>query len=288
MENKDIGPLVSVVIPYYNDGLYIEETVNSMLNQTYTNIEIIIINDGSTDEFSIEKLANFDNPKIRIINQQNAGGAAARNTGFQNSSSQYVLTLDGDDMFEENFLEKAITVLEKNTNIAAVSSWVKGFGESEFVWKAEGGTIKNFVNDNQSVACALIRKSVWQEVDGYSEEFRNAYEDWDFWLRVTNLGYEVYTLQEPLFLYRQKKSSTRLDTENNHLESYKNLILKNKDIFSSFVVEVLLDKESKSEKGVNQLICSKDKKIEELSNSKEYKIGRAILYPFCLLAKIFR
>ena len=281
MENKNLEPLVSVVIPYYNDGLYIEETVNSILNQTYQNIEIIIVNDGSTDEFSIQKLRIFNNSKIKIIHQKNTGLSSARNVGFRNAFSEYILTVDSDDMFVNSFIEKAIIILQKNNQIAAVSAWAKGFGVREFLWKATGGTLENFVYNNQSVACALIRKSVWQRIEGYREELKSGYEDWDFWLRVTHLGYSVFVIQEPLFLYRQKKTSMMIETLNKHAEVYKNLVTLNQNIFKDFFIDLLVAKES-------QIASNTYEKIEVLLNSKDYKLGNFLLYPVRVIKKIVK
>ena len=287
MENKNIEPLVSVVIPYYNDGLYIEETVNSMLSQTYKNIEIIIVNDGSTDEFSINKIEGIKKAKDKIIHQQNKGLSAARNFGFTNALSEYILTIDSDDMFEPTFLEKALKIIQEDDTISAVSAWSRGFGVKEFLWELKGGTIKDFVYGNQCVACALIRQSIWQKVRGYREELKNGYEDWDFWLRVTNLGYKVHVIPEPLFLYRQKYSSMLIETQKKHTQVYAEILNLNKDIFEKYSLELLIDKEKRIYQEIEKL-AQRDHTINQLLNSREHKIGKLLLEPFILLKKVIK
>ncbi|MDW8206042.1 MAG: glycosyltransferase family 2 protein, partial [Cytophagales bacterium] len=172
-------PLISVVIPYFNDGLYIDEAVDSILNQTYTNVEIIIVNDCSTDPFSIDKITNYNKPKTKVIHHTtNKHLSAARNTGFREAKGEYVLTLDADDMFEPSFLEKAIEILDTQPSVGAVSAWAQCFGTSNFIWKPTGGSIENFLFRNNCVACALIRKKVWEQLEGYDENMKKGYEDW--------------------------------------------------------------------------------------------------------------
>ncbi len=287
LENKNIKPLVTVVIPYYNDGAYIEETVESMLNQTYKNIEIIIVNDGSTDDFSIQKLNIFNNSKIKIIHQKNTGLSAARNSGFKKAISEYILTIDSDDLFENTFVEKAIEILIKNDDTGAVSAWAEGFGVRKFLWKLTGGKIEDFVYGNQCVACALIRKSVWTKIGGYREELKNGYEDWDFWLRVTDLGYEVYVIPEPLFLYRQKNTSMLIETQKKHSKVYEEILTLNKNIFEKYFIELLVDKEKKNYQQAEQ-IAQKNQQLNTLRTSREFILGNRLISPLKRIINVFR
>jgi glycosyltransferase involved in cell wall biosynthesis len=241
MESLDKTDIISVVIPYFNDGLYIDEAVDSILNQTYTNVEIIIVNDCSTDPFSIEKITRYNKPKTSVIHHStNQHLSAARNTGFRAAKGDYVLTLDADDMFAPDFLEKAIAILQTQPAVGAVSAWAKGFGVREFVWQnLKGGSLENFILTNKSVACALIRKSIWEEIGGYDENMKEGYEDWDFWIRMTGAGYRVHVIQEPLFFYRQKPTSMVLQTKTKHYDIYRQIVNKNLSLFQPFLVQIL-------------------------------------------------
>lgn len=285
MTQNKTDTFVSVIIPYYNDGLYIDEAVDSILKQTHQHIEIIIVNDGSTDEFSIHQINNYTKPKTTVIHQENKGGAAARNTGFQNANADFVLTLDGDDMFESTFIEKAIKILSENQNVAAVSAWAKGFGERTFLWKLTGGTVENFVSNNQCVACALIRKTVWQEVKGYNEKLRNQYEDWDFWLRITQLGYIVHVINEPLFLYRQKSNSMRISTYASHRDALIQIISFNKAIFEKYLPDVFFVKDTIIA-NLHQDIANLNSQIESLKETKDYRLGNYLLHPIRKMKKL--
>src|SRR5437879_507126 len=95
MDNSQ--PVVSVIIPCFNQGATLDEAVASVLNQTFTDFEIVIVNDGSTDPFTSELLANYHRPRTRVITTANGGLAAARNTAIRNSRGKYILPLDADD-----------------------------------------------------------------------------------------------------------------------------------------------------------------------------------------------
>ena len=110
-----MGKKISVVIPVYNtEPNYIDKAINSVLNQTYKNIEIIVVNDGSTDKATLEYLKTINNPDIKIINQENKGLGGARNTGIENSTGEYIGFLDSDDWLDNNFYEVLYNLCEKN------------------------------------------------------------------------------------------------------------------------------------------------------------------------------
>ncbi len=270
--------LITVIIPYFNDGLYIDEAVDSILNQTHKNVEIIIVNDGSTDEFSINKITHYNKPKTTVIHQKNKGGAAARNAGFLHANTDFVLTLDGDDMFEPTFVEKALPKLIENSEIAAVSAWAKGFGEQQFVWKLSGGSTDNFIHSNQCVACALIRKSAWQSVGGYKEQLRNDYEDWDFWISITKNNWSIYVIPEPLFLYRQKTASMVIETVKNHQFHYTQLMLRHSDVYLPHILK-------QNDKNI-ECIASLEEEKKLILSSLSYRLGHALLQPLRWLRKI--
>ncbi len=299
MEDKVINePLVSVVIPYFNDGLYIDEAVDSILNQTYKNVEIIIINDASTDLFSIEKITNYQKPKTRVIHHPtNQHLSAARNTGFRHANSEYVLTLDADDMFEATFIEKGVKILDAQAEVGAVSAWVVGFGSSSFKWShLIGGGLENFTTQNNCVACALIRKSVWEQVGGYDEHMKHGYEDWDFWISLTKNNWQVWLIQEHLFRYRQKSQSMLSGTQIKHTEIYEYILNKHSEVLKAFWLKIILEQSSHirylesivSQKQNEQDRIEKEFELREkkLYSSFSYRIGNIVVSPFSKAKKI--
>ena len=206
-------PKVSVVIPCCNDKDYIRETVQSVLDQTFQDFEIIIVDDGS-NEATKEVLANIKNEKVEIITQRNQGSSRARNNGIKAASAPYILILDGDDTVDALFLEKAVAILDVNHTLGAVSSYCNLFIKNHQVVQKhlpKGGGIVDFLFDNNSVSFALIRKKCWEEIGGYDEQMKNGFEDWEFWISLTKRDWNIYVIPEFLFNYRQKKSNESLD-----------------------------------------------------------------------------
>lgn len=276
-----VNPKVSVVIPCYNDKEYIQETIDAVLGQTFQDFEVIIVDDGSNAETK-KVLAEIKNEKTTIINQENKGLSAARNTGFSVSKANYILTIDSDDTLDPSFLEKAITVLEKDNTVAAVSSHCTIFvGNHKIIGyhKPKGGGVSNFLFDNNSVSFALIRKGVWQSVGGYDENMKNGFEDWEFWIAVTKKGFKVHTIPDFLFHYRQKNQSMSKESKMNFRESNLNYIYKkHSDLYGNHfaqVVDFLTE------------LAQRNKRNEiKYKNSLEFKIGNSILLPVRWLKKI--
>jgi glycosyltransferase involved in cell wall biosynthesis len=114
--SKSIPPLISVIIPLYNSEDYIIEAIDSILNQTYRSIEIIVINDGSTDNSSF-LVQDLKNPQVKLINTPNYGASKARNIGIQNANGTYIQFLDADDLLSSNKIEEQVKILESNSRI---------------------------------------------------------------------------------------------------------------------------------------------------------------------------
>lgn len=214
--------LVTVVIPIYNDGLYLIQALNSALNQTYRNIEVIIVNDGSTDPYTLQVLSGISDARVLIIDKQNDHLAAARNTGIKVAKGEYILTLDSDDYFELNFLEKAVNILEANIEVGVVSCYMKSFGLHRKRWKPVGGGFENTLVENICCASALFRRECWVQIQGYDEKMKKGLEDWDFWMRITAEGWNVKIINEYLLNYRVKPTSMFI----NDTLPYKKEILK--------------------------------------------------------------
>ena len=187
----EITPLISVVVPFFNSGKYIEQTINSVLNQTFPYYEILIIDDGSKDEESLERLKEIEklDKRIRVFHKENEGLAATRDFGASKSSSscKYLMFLDDDDLIEPTFLECGYWTLETNKEASWAYSDSVGFGTQEYVWN------KYFDSDkmkkvNELISCSLVRKSDFEIVNGYELREKSINEDWNFWLKLLAKG----------------------------------------------------------------------------------------------------
>ena len=184
-------PIISVIIPFYNSGKCIKQTIVSILNQTFPYYEILIIDDGSKDEESLERLKEIEklDKRIKVFHKENEGLAATRDFGASKSSSscKYLMFLDDDDLIEPTFLECGYWTLETNKEASWAYSDSVGFGTQEYVWN------KYFDSDkmkkvNELVSAALVRKSDFELVNGYELREKAVNEDWNFWLKLLAKG----------------------------------------------------------------------------------------------------
>lgn len=200
-------PKVSVIIPTYNREQFIVETINSVLNQTYKDFEIIVVDDGSTDNTK-SKLEQFKS-KIKLIEQKNSERAIARNNGVKNSTGQYVAFLDSDDIWIKNKLEKQVEILnskpeviltygqclrinEDGRKIKTAKRQLRGFSGNVY----ERLLMRNFVVS----PTPMIKREFFEKTSGFQTKYI-PYEDWEFWIRFSLLG-KFHFIDKPLAYYR--------------------------------------------------------------------------------------
>lgn len=200
-------PRVSVIVPCYNHGQFLDEAIASVLAQTYADYEIIIVNDGSTDEETLTLLNGYDKPKTKVIHTSNQGLAAARNKGIEESSGVYILPLDADDRISPTYMEKAVRVLDERDEVGIVYCEAMFFGEKTGRWELPSYEFSQFLMSNLIFASAFFRKSDWAKTGGYNSNMIYGWEDYDFWLSLIELGREVHQIPEVLFHYRHRADS---------------------------------------------------------------------------------
>jgi glycosyltransferase involved in cell wall biosynthesis len=200
-------PKVSVIIPCYNQGAYLNVAVESVLAQTYRDFEIIVVNDGSTDESTNRLLSNFRKPMTRVLHTPNQGLAMARNNGISEATGEYILPLDADDKIAPTYLEKAVQVIETRPEVGIVYCQAETFGAVTGPWLAAEYSLRGMLLGNLIFCSALYRKEDWQAVGGYKPNMAHGWEDWDFWLSLIELGRAVHRIPEVLFYYHVKEVS---------------------------------------------------------------------------------
>ncbi len=199
---------ISVIIPCYNQYKYLLDAVKSVVSSTYKNLEIIVVNDGSTEKTAQEfqdMLKPFDN--VILINQENSGVCAARNNGIIKATGEYILPLDADDRIANTYIEKAVSILEQNPDIGIVYCEAEFFGTGQNKkWNLKPATLSNMLIQNRIFPSGIYRKSKFLEVGGYKKEMELGCEDWDFWLSIIETGAKVYQIPEVLFYYRKQQN----------------------------------------------------------------------------------
>ena len=190
-------PKISVIIPVYNTEKYLSECLDSVLKQTFTDIEVICVNDGSSDNSAkiLEQYAARDK-RIHIINQKNSGVVTARNNGIKNAQSDLIFPLDGDDFIEPTTLEKMYKCIMSGAG-DIITCRVELCGEQRGEMSLPRPTKFNMARKNCLVNAALFKKSDFIACGGYSNEFDTALEDYDLWLNmVFNHNKKIYRIPE--------------------------------------------------------------------------------------------
>ena len=237
-----ISDLLSVVVPYYNMGMYIDECIESIVNSSYKNIEILVINDGSTDELSIKKLntlTKYDN--LNIINTTNNGLANTRNYGANIAKGEFLAFLDADDKIEATYYEKAIKTLKKNENVFFVGAWVKYFGNSHKVWATFTPQPPYLLIHNPVNSSALVYKKNAFLAGGINDKKVDyGMEDYDSVVNMLSNGFNGVVLPEILFYYRVRTGSMfRNITLEKLLYSSSYIATKYKSYYIKFAVQII-------------------------------------------------
>lgn len=210
------SPRVSVVIPCYNYAHFLQDAVESVLRQTFTDFEVIIVNDGSPDdtkEVAEDIIRRNPGHRIKLVNQPNMGVSAARNAGIGAAQGEYVLPLDADDMLKPEYLDKVLLPLLAEPEIDLAYSWSQKTGTEDSIVQYHEFTYINLIRNLGPSCTVLLKKSAWEKAGGYNPEMSLGYEDWDFPCRLYEAGCKGIVVKEPLFYYRKHGASRTDDTE---------------------------------------------------------------------------
>lgn len=267
---------VSIIIACYNDADYVSQSVESAYKQTWSNKEIILIDDGSNAETK-EVLATLKSKIDILITQDNQGVSAARNNGINAATGDYILVLDSDDFFEPRFCEQAVGLMEQDKDVKIVTCYSKWFNNPQDfkIFKPTGGNIKDGIMNNVAMGSSMFRKKDWILAVGYDVSMQKGYEDWEFYIRILKNGGKAKVIPEVLFNYRNKPNSRNKGANLIKYDLLKYIYLKHADLYYDhfeYFIEEWLESIKKSEAFKQQVMDSLD-----------YKIGNKLLKPFRIL-----
>ncbi|MEL6137848.1 MAG: glycosyltransferase family A protein [Cyanobacteria bacterium J06628_6] len=206
-------PKVSIIIPSYNSLDYLPEALDSALQQTFRDIEVIIVNDGSTDGTEQWVLAQA-HPQVKLFSQENLGKSAARNRGLAESTGNYVAFLDADDIWEPTKLEKQVRCLGRNPQVGLVYTWTAladshGRPTGRILASTASGKVWRALVLKNILACGstpMVRRQCFDKAGGFSPDLPLA-QDWDMWIRIASHD-EFAVIKEPLVRYRKHDRNT--------------------------------------------------------------------------------
>jgi glycosyltransferase involved in cell wall biosynthesis len=194
---------LTIVIPCYNDGAYLEEAVASALAQTLADVEVIVVDDGSSDPETVRVLAALPSHQVRVLRQENAGVSAARNNGIGHARGEYILPLDADDTLRPSLAQQAVEALDRQPDLGLVGSATQFFGTETMVMRPTQPHPVDWLLANRLPATAVFRRADWKLCGGYAEDLRWG-EDWHLWVKLVALGREVAVLPEIGLHYRRR------------------------------------------------------------------------------------
>ena len=236
------APLVSVLMPCFNHGAFIRDAIQSVLDQTLPDAEIIVVDDGSTDPETRALLGSLNLPRTRVLRTANRGLPAARNFAARQAQGRLFCALDADDRLAPAWFERAAAVLDAQPDVAFVSHWLQTFGDESWTWTPASCELPALLARNTVNGAALVRREAFEAVGGYDESMRDGCEDWDFWLRLVERGYRGHIVPEVHFYYRRAATSmSRLMTSTPRYEKpLRTLVAKHEASYRAHLIDVLV------------------------------------------------
>lgn len=235
---EKMNKLVSIIVPAYNVESTIIETLNSVVEQTYSTVEVIIVNDGSTDrtvdlvkEFIVNR-ANFS-----LYSKNNGGLPATRNYGFVRSKGEYVVFLDADDLIDKTYVEFCVKAFLHNDALSVVYTQTMLFERVNELFDLPSFSYERLLTQNCITATAMIKSVYFREIGMYDEGL-NFCEDWDLWIRLLDKFPNVEYIEQPLFFYRRRNTENSMTDLNKKKNISEKAILyiynKNYDIYAKY------------------------------------------------------
>ncbi len=273
-------PLVSIIIPVFNDEKHISETIDSVMNQSYKDWECIIVNDGSHDKSSEIVLKKIENDiRFQLFNKENTGVSDTRNFAISKTKGEYILPLDSDDLIGKDYLLEAIKIFSRNPNTTLVYCKAMFFGDKSGVYKLSEYKYEDLIVSNSIFPTAMFKKSDFLKTKGYDKNLVHGLEDWEFWIQLLNRKSIVYKINNFYYFYRIRSNSRNTvhnDSEKiNDIHNY--IFEKHKDKYYSLLFQ------NQAKLYALNSIFSDLKKFELVKKSifyKLYKIVREIKKPF--------
>ena len=243
-------PLVSIVVPVFNPGRYLRTALGSATAQTYPNVEVVLVDDGSTDPTTLsilEKAAH--QPAVTLLRGENRGPASARNLAVEHARGGYILPLDADDYLDPRYVERTLPVLERDPQLGVVYTWVGLVGRHHGIWRTGGFSVPELLTRNTLHVTSLYRRALWVDVGGYDPGFAEAFEDWDFWLSAARRGWHGECVPEVLAYYRRLRAGREVATRRPGVRAslLRRLIAKHRDAYEAALEDALAGMHERAE-----------------------------------------
>ncbi len=272
-------PKVAVIIPAYNAMTYLPESLESVLQQTFTDFEVLIVNDGSSDNI-VQWANSLTDERVKFISQSNQGVSTARNLAISKASGEYITFLDADDLWHRTKLEKQVKFLDNNPTVGLVATWViltdeQGNLGAEVKIDFKQGNIRKELIEINAIPCGsipMVRRNCFDKVGLFDPTLRFG-EDWELWARVA-ADYDFGLIKELLVYYRQHSKNSSKNSQE-ILPDFDRLIEK---MYSS-VPKELLPIKNKTYGRMNLYIAWKSLENKDYKGARDFCNRATKYYP---------
>lgn len=225
---KKDEPLVTLAMPIYNYAKMLNPCLNSVFNQDYTNFEVVIVNDGSDDEYCLLKLKTLEShDSIKVIHKENTGVSDTRNIAVKEGKGEYILPLDADDMILPGYLKTGVNIIRKNPKISPVYCDTVHAGEMQGLEKRPEWSQERLLQGPFIVNSSMYSREAYESIEGYNTEMKG-WVDYDLWVQMMDAGYEGKRIPKGLFVYyhheSEGKGSVSTSARQNMGELHKTII----------------------------------------------------------------
>jgi glycosyltransferase involved in cell wall biosynthesis len=279
MISSNQKPLVSVIVPCYNYGSFLTECLSSIQAQSFKQWECILVDNASTDntkEIALQ-FSNSDD-RFKYIYTEVKGVSYARNLGIKSSNGDYILPVDADDKISPYLIEKALAAHQQDKNITLVYSDAELFGNSSGKWVLPEYSLKDLLIENSIFCTAMFKRPNFNTTQGYNENMKEGFEDWDFWIGLLKSGGKVVKIPEVLFYYRIRENS-----RNSVLDDAKQLRLR----------EIIYNNHKavyEAHFSIPKLVYENynlNTQLNSIERSKDYNLGKKIMKPIRFIKSLF-
>lgn len=273
--------IISVIVPCYNQAEFMDECLQSVLDQTYQDWECIIVNDGSPDHTEeIAKNWVEKDSRFKYLYKENGGLSSARNAGIEIAKGEWILPLDCDDKISNDYLELASCEFSKNYTIIYCEA--EYFGEKSGKIPLANYDFNKILLKNMIFCAAFFKKKDWVRVGGYDEKMIYGYEDWEFWISILKDDFknEVFKIMKTCFFYRIKENSMLLSLNATQINLIQNVIYaKHRNLYEAkFGNYIKIIKENSRLSG----------RVDYYSTSKMHKLANLIISKFNLTKEVLK
>jgi glycosyltransferase involved in cell wall biosynthesis len=234
---------VTIVVPCFNYGRFVRDAVESALRQQVADVQVVVVDDGSTDGRSPRQCDRCQGGRVRVIHQPNQGLPAARNRGAQGAQSEFLIFLDADDWIEPEFVAKLADSLRNEADPAVSHAYsrqrIHG-PDAASVWAVPDWDPLMMMVTNLHPVTTLVRRDRFEAVGGFNESMRDGYEDWDLWLKFVERGWRGLRVLEPLFVYRRHSRSTMIwHAVARHEELFRSIVENHRSLYAAHADSVI-------------------------------------------------